>query len=43
MTFQHAFNAYIVELGKDPSLIWNRIKEIIAVVNTILVSVYSKK
>uniref|UniRef100_A0A915PJ10 Uncharacterized protein n=1 Tax=Setaria digitata TaxID=48799 RepID=A0A915PJ10_9BILA len=30
MTFQHTLNAYIVELGKDPSLIWDRIKEIIA-------------
>ncbi|EFO28444.1 hypothetical protein LOAG_00040 [Loa loa] len=32
MTFQHAFNAYIAKLGKDPSLIWDRIKEIIAAV-----------
>uniref|UniRef100_A0A158Q783 Tubulin polyglutamylase TTLL6 n=1 Tax=Elaeophora elaphi TaxID=1147741 RepID=A0A158Q783_9BILA len=32
MTFQHAFNAYISELGKDPDIIWDRIKEIIAAV-----------
>ncbi|EJW76277.1 hypothetical protein WUBG_12815, partial [Wuchereria bancrofti] len=30
MTFRHAFNAYIAELGNDSNLIWNRIKEIIA-------------
>ncbi|VBB25842.1 unnamed protein product [Acanthocheilonema viteae] len=36
MTFQHTFNAYLVELGKDLSLIWNRIKEIIAVQNKML-------
>lgn len=43
MTFQHSFNAYITELGKHPNLIWDRIKEIIAIVNSIFSSLYFKK
>ncbi|VDN05258.1 unnamed protein product [Thelazia callipaeda] len=32
MTFQETLNAYIEKAGKDPRLIWNRIKETIALV-----------